>query len=76
MLEMWHAHVWMCALEWDVLPEKQHQFYTTSDDIPLHRRLDMQCCCAPHPVVRAEEPVGGREGRGVGRAARSIGNLS
>lgn len=26
----------MCALEWDVLPEKQHQFYTAADDIPLH----------------------------------------
>lgn len=32
------------------------------DDIPLHRRLDIQCCFAARPVVQAEEPVGGRIG--------------
>lgn len=76
----WHAYVWMRALEWDALPEKQHQFYTTSDDISQHRRLDVLCCCALCPGVGSEEPVGGWQGvtgsQGVGRAAGSVGNLS
>lgn len=57
-----HAHVWMCSLDWDALPEKQRQFYTNPDDIPLHRCPDTQCFCAARPVVQAEEPLGGRAG--------------
>lgn len=55
MLETWHALLWMCASKWDVLPEKQHQFYITSGDIP---GTDTLACSAVASVSCGSNQVG------------------